>query len=219
MQYSAIKPESSWKPDRRLEEIEYFQSCYPESMKQLQTYVAAECDQMDYPDSPIYDEYPDQTMIRQVCQRICNSIPEEVGRCLREAAPLTGVAKEPASTEVEEVEVYEVMQRRPPQGPPPWGPPPRPPQGRRRGEHRQDRHRAAAVGHHRQDRHRAAAVGHHRQDRHRAAAMGSTAKTATGPPPWGPPSRPPQSNWLEDVIRLLFLNEIQNRRCRNGRCR
>ena len=181
MQYSAIKPESSWKPDRRLEEIEYFQSCYPESMKQLQTYVAAECDQMDYPDSPIYDEYPDQTMIRQVCQRICNSIPEEVGRCLREAAPLTGVAKEPASTEVEEVEVYEVMQRRPPQGPPPWEPPPRPPQG--------------------------------------PPPWGPPPRPPQGPPPWGPPSRPPQSNWLEDVIRLLFLNEIQNRRCRNGRCR
>lgn len=159
MQYSAIKPESPWKPDRRLEEMEYFQSCYPESMKQLQTYVSAECDKMDYPNSPIYDEYPDRTMICQVCQKICCSIPDEIGGCLRQAAMPRAMEQERPGTEVEEVEVYEVMQRRPPQGPPPWGPPPRPPQG------------------------------------------------------------PPGSNWLDDVVRLLFLNELQNRRCRNGRCR
>ena len=207
MQYSAIKPESSWKPDRRLEEIEYFQSCYPESMKQLQTYVAAECDQMDYPDSPIYDEYPDQTMIRQVCQRICNSIPEEVGRCLREAAPLTGVAKEPASTEVEEVEVYEVMQRRPPQGPPPWGSPPRPPQG------------PPPWGPPPRPPQGPPPWGPPSRPPQGPPPWGPPPRPPQGPPPWGPPSRPPQSNWLEDVIRLLFLNEIQNRRCRNGRCR
>ena len=214
MQYSAMKPENGWQPDRRLEEMEYFQSCYPESMKQLQTYVAAECDKMDYPNSPIYDEYPDQTMIRQVCQKICNSIPEEVGRCLREAAPLQGLAKGSDGTEVEEVEVYEVMQRRPPQGPPPrpsqgpppWGPPPRPPQG-------------------------PPPWGPPPRPPQGPPPWGPPPRPPQGPPPWGPPprppqgppprppQRPPQSNWLEDVVRLLFLNEIQNRRCRNGRCR
>ncbi len=38
--------------------------------------------------------------------------------------------------------------------------------------------------------------------------------------PQRPPQRPPQNQpqWLRDIIRLLLLNEIQNRRCRAGLC-
>lgn len=50
-----------------------------------------------------------------------------------------------------------------------------------------------------------------------------------GPPPWRPPQMPPpgrppqrppqnQPGWLQDIIRLLLLNEFQNRRCRAGMC-
>lgn len=80
MQYSAIKPELLGAYENRLREIEYFQGFYPESMKELQLYVILECDKMDYPNSPMYDEYPDRVMVNQVCQNVCKSIPKEIGR-------------------------------------------------------------------------------------------------------------------------------------------
>lgn len=39
-----------------------------------------------------------------------------------------------------------------------------------------------------------------------------------GPPPWG---RPPQNtgrNWLNDIVKVLLLNEMHRRRCRAGLC-
>ena len=40
-------------------DMEYFQGMYPRRIKELQKYVARQCDAMDYAGSPIYDEYPD----------------------------------------------------------------------------------------------------------------------------------------------------------------
>lgn len=97
--------------------------------------------------------------------------------------------------EMESMEVYQMQQRMPSWGPPPGrppqGPPPwGPPPGR----------------------------------------------PPQGPPPWGPPpgmppwgpppGRPPhrprpdhnRNNRFNDIIRILLLNELQRRRCRNGRC-
>ena len=77
---------------------------------------------------------------------------------------------------------------RPPQGPPP-GSGPRPPQG---------------------------------------PPPGSGSRPPQGPrPPFGPrPVRPPQrpgnwagsGSWLDDIVKILLLNELHNRRCRNGLC-
>lgn len=45
-----------------------------------------------------------------------------------------------------------------------------------------------------------------------------------GPPPGGrppqgpPPGNPPHDNWLSDIIKVLFMNELQRRRCRMGKC-
>lgn len=201
MQYSAIKREDNWQDGQSLQDIEYFQSFYPESMKRLQAYVAAECDKMDYQGSPMYDEYPDRVMINRMCDSICRGIPDDMSRCLMDTKPLPGMScASCGNTEVEEVEIYELLQGqqlgyggqgrppwgpppgpRPPQGPPPWGPPPgpRPPQG--------------------------------------PPPWGPP----PGPrPPWGPPPRPQpgRPNWMNDIVRVLLLNELQRRRCRNGRC-
>ncbi len=158
-------------PDsNRIRQMEYFQSIYPNRIKHLQWYVAAECDRMDYEGSPLYDEFPERLVIEQLGQRICKQV-------------------EAYEEDVEE-KTMTAQQRRPPQGPPPQGPPPgRPPQGPPPG------------------------------------------RPPQGPPPWGPPpgrppqgpppGRPPQNTadgWLQDMVRVLLLNEIQNRRCRRGIC-
>lgn len=191
MQYSSFKQGDNWREGQSLQDIEYFQALYPESMKQIQTYVAAECDRMEFDGSPMYDEFPDRVMISQMCDNICRSMPETVGMGLMDTQPMSGMGC-CDNTEVEEVEIYELMQSqqlefggRPPQGPPPWGPPPRPPQG--------------------------------------PPPWGSPSRPPQGPPwgppPWGPPPRPPQRpNWRNDIVRILLLNELQRRRCRNGRC-
>lgn len=45
-----------------------------------------------------------------------------------------------------------------------------------------------------------------------------------GPPPWGRPpggplpENPHHDNWLSDIVKILFMNELQRRRCRMGKC-
>lgn len=197
MQYSSIKWEDNWQDGQSLQDIEYFQAFYPESMKRLQTYVSAECDKIDYKGSPMYDEFPDRVMINRMCNSICHSIPDEMGRCLMEARPMPSMACDCDNTEIQEVEIYELLQGqqpgyggagRPPQGPRSWGPPPgRPPQS--------------------------------------PPPWGPPpGRPPQGPPPWGPPPGPPprpqpgKPNWMDDIVRILLLNELQRRRCRSGRC-
>ena len=204
------EPRKAILPDQsRINEIEYFQSMYPQNIKMLQKYVIKECDRMDYKGSPIYDEYPDMQMIRQACGRICRSIPESEGD-----------GERTDDMDVEQVETYEVRGRQPevsqqlrwefgpgrPPGPPPgpgrppgpWGPPPgpsRPP-----------------------------------------GPWGPPPGPGRPPGPWGPPPGPgrppgppapppghhrpgsPPGGWLQDIVQVLLTNEIQNRRCRSGRC-
>lgn len=144
MHYSSTKWEMGRQNSENLREIEYFQGFYPVSMKRLQTYVAAECDRMDYPHSPMYDEYPDRMMIHQVCRNICRNIPEEVGRGLMDTSFSYGTECGVSDTEVEKVEIYELI-------------------------------RGQQLNH----------------------------------------GRP---NWMEDIVRILLLNEMQRRRCRYGGC-
>lgn len=224
MQYSSFKQKDNWREEQSLRDIEYFQAFYPESMKRLQTFVAAECDKMDYDGSPIYDEYPDRVMISQLCDNICRKIPDNMRAGMMDTAPLPAMGCGCENTEVEEVEIYELAQEplifgpgRPPQGPPPWGPPPRPPQG------------PPPWG---------PPPGPPPRPPQGPPPWGPPPRPPQGPPPWGPPQRPPQGpppwgpppgppprpqpqpgpNWMNDIIRILLLNELQRRRCANGRC-
>ncbi len=184
-------------------DMDYFQGMYPQRIKEIQRYVIHQCDAMDYSGSPIYDEFPDMLMIEQACRAVCGMVPRDW---------ITGEAQErdwtQDDTEAEETyaaQDIEALQSRPggpppggrpPGGPPPWGPPSggRPPGG--------------------------------------PSPWGPPpgGRPPGGPPPWGPPpggrppggpppwGPPPRDNWLIDIVKVLFMNEIQRRRCRMGRC-
>ena len=176
-------------PDQdQIRKVEYFQSIYPQNMKLLRGYVVEECDLMDYEGSPMYDEYPDQQTIRQICKKICERIPANV------------FSKEEPILQQQQLERRRPGPNHPPagpppwnppSGPPPWGPPPgpnRPPYGPPPGPNRPP-----------------------------YGPPPGPNRPPSGPPPWGPPPSP-KPRWLQDIIQILFMNEMQNRRCRTGRC-
>ncbi len=207
--YSSESRKGILSDQSRINEMEYFQSIYPQNLKILQRYVEEECDRLDYKGSPIYDEYPDMQVIRQVCKKICSNIP-----AFGETWENTDGA------DAEQVEIYEVSAEnadrgmsqqqlswnfgpgsqpgpwnpppgpgRPPGPPPgPWNPPPGP--GRPPGPPPGPWNPPPGPG------------------------------RPPGPPPGRPPQRPPSSpgGWLGDMIQVLLMNEIQKRRCRTGRC-
>ena len=59
-----------------LKEMEYekdldrMRELYPNEVKKIQKYVDEECDRMEYEGSLMFDEYPDQLMIRRVSRSI-----------------------------------------------------------------------------------------------------------------------------------------------------
>lgn len=159
MKYSFMKEEPR-QDGLSLQDVEYFQSCYPESMKRLQVYVAEECDKMDYKGSPMYDQYPDRVLIDQMCDSICRCIPDEMGRSQVGAGSVHEKLDAYGAAGMENIERYELLQGQ---------------QFESRGYGR-----------------------------------------PPGPPHWGPP--PGRPNWRRDLIQILLLNEMQRRRCRNGRC-
>lgn len=62
------------KENKRMREIEYLKSMYPPGIKMLQNYVSEACDRMDYQNSPMYDEYPDGMMVNRICGSICDTV-------------------------------------------------------------------------------------------------------------------------------------------------
>ena len=48
-----------------MQDIEYLKSMYPSGIKILQGYVSEACDRLDYKNSPMYDEYPDQDVYKR----------------------------------------------------------------------------------------------------------------------------------------------------------
>ena len=67
--------------DGRVDErdIEYMKSLYPDVAKRILPYVEEECDRMEYQNSMMYDEYPDQLQLRMMCRRIYDRMAEEEG--------------------------------------------------------------------------------------------------------------------------------------------
>ncbi len=219
-------------------DMEYFQGMYPRRIKELQKYVARQCDAMDYAGSPIYDEYPDAVMIDRTCQIICQSLSDQWQEGEQEERP-GGWTEEERQMEIYEAgdppkeiqqqsvgQEMDLMENRPGGNPPPgsrppvglpgWGPPsippgPRPPQGPPPGP----------------------GWGPPPGPR---PPQGPPPGPGWGPPPgprppqgppggpgWGPPPgpRPPQDppgGWIPDIIKVLLMNELQRRRCRSGSC-
>ena len=140
-------------------------SMYPIGVRKIQRYVSEACDRMEYKNSPIFDEYPDKTVIDRMSCSICETILSEEGPGILEF--WKEEEKNPGRMEAErlrkEGKRLGILRGRPrPQGPPP-PPPGRPSQG-------------------------------------------------PPPPPPGRPPRGPGRSWLEDMVRVLLINEIDHRR-------
>ena len=56
----------------RLQEKEFqlMKSYYPQTVRQIQQRVEAECERLDYEGSMLYDEYPDKYMLYHICSQI-----------------------------------------------------------------------------------------------------------------------------------------------------
>ena len=54
--------------------MENFKSMYPREIRMIQSYVSEACDRMDYQNSPMYDEWPEQRMVNQMCNSVCEAV-------------------------------------------------------------------------------------------------------------------------------------------------
>ena len=163
-------------------------SMYPIGVRKIQRYVSEACDRMEYKNSPIFDEYPEKTVIDRMSRSICETILSEEGPEIlefwkEEEKNLGRMEAERLRKEGKRLGILEAASPqgppppppgRPPQGPPP-PPPGRPPPG---------------------------------------PPPPPPGRPSQGPPP-PPPGRPPRGpgrSWLEDMVRVLLINEIDHRR-------
>ena len=58
-------------------DLQVMKSFYSKTAIQVQRLVEQECDRMEYDGSMMFDDYPDQLMMRQICRRIEEKLPEE----------------------------------------------------------------------------------------------------------------------------------------------
>lgn len=58
-------------------DMEKMKRMYPEQARMVQHYVEEECDKMEYDGSLMFDEYPDQTMLRTIAKRISDKVEEQ----------------------------------------------------------------------------------------------------------------------------------------------
>ena len=61
-------------------DMEYFETMYPDRMKQIEKSVGEVCDAIDYDGSILYDEYPDRVGLRRLCDEVyCREVSGETG--------------------------------------------------------------------------------------------------------------------------------------------
>ena len=58
-------------------ELDYLRGLYPVSAKKSQILAEEACDFLEYPESPMYDEYPDRLQLRLMCRRIYDKAEKE----------------------------------------------------------------------------------------------------------------------------------------------
>ena len=175
---------------RLLRDFEYFKSMYPEEAKRLQWFVEEVLDEMEYEGSPIFDEFPDRLLLEQLIRRAAE-------RAVMEEAPMASES--------------EVMQGgMPVQGGMPengyrmWEPGMLNFQELQQQEMRGRRPQGPGS--------------------QRPPQGPGPQRPPQGPGPWRPPQGPgpwrpplwPADRW--DLLSILLMNELQRRRCRNGRC-
>ncbi len=73
--YMAYSTPLFYEGERQQEkEFQMIKTYYPETALKIQEKVEEVCDHMDYPGSPIYDEYPDRATLDLVCRRIADEV-------------------------------------------------------------------------------------------------------------------------------------------------
>lgn len=58
-------------------DLRKLQSMYPDAAKQMLSYIEEECDKMEYEGSAMFDEYPDQTTVYQIGERIYDQVKDQ----------------------------------------------------------------------------------------------------------------------------------------------
>ena len=58
-------------------EFQLIKTYYPRTAQRIQEKVEEICDHMDYPGSPIYDEYPDRFTMDRICRRVAHEMETE----------------------------------------------------------------------------------------------------------------------------------------------
>lgn len=59
-------------------EFQLIKTYYPMTAQRIQEKVEEICDHMDYPGSPIYDEYPDRFTMDRICRRVADEMAFEM---------------------------------------------------------------------------------------------------------------------------------------------
>ena len=207
-----------------MRDIVRIMSMYPPNVKVLQKYVSEACDGIDYKNSPMYDEYMDEWMINRLCLSVCDTILSAEGEeKLRGMWNIKeeGAEKEKASIQClaggeEKIEDFHIRHKfpedeiygqslpitgrpnqrpgRPVPPPPPGRPVPPPPPGR--------------------------SVPPPPSGRPVPPPPPGRPVPPPPPKPGRPSHRPPKSDltWLQDMVKVLLLNEMYNRRCSRGIC-
>lgn len=99
--------------EENYQDLDYMKQLYPKKMRRIQEEVEKECDKLEYEGSMMFDEYPDQLMLRNLCNRIYDAV------------------RDLESEEVSQTQLLGPGPVRP--GRPGWGPPPPPPPGNQGG--------------------------------------------------------------------------------------
>jgi hypothetical protein len=65
----------------REREQQLMRSFYPQTARKIQRQVEEVCNQLDYPGSFLYDEYPDRFTLEQLCKKIHKKLQETPSSC------------------------------------------------------------------------------------------------------------------------------------------
>ena len=216
------------KENKRMREIEYLKSMYPPEIKMLQNYVSEACDRMDYQNSPMYDEYPDGMMVNRICGSICDTVLSVEG--VETIEKMWNIREDKVKTEELSLEDTSI------QSVPGWEEMP---------EDFHIRHKLPDQAVY-ESQELINCISNDPMEvqmvRNQDSSWMENNRSNGGRPPMPPrptppgPNRPPvpprptppgrpvvppspsRPSWLQDMVKVLLLNEMYNRRCDRGVC-
>ena len=206
-----------------MQDVEYLKSMYPRDIRILQNYVSEACDYFEYKNSPMYDQCPDSLMISRLCDSICDTIIDAEGmdRLNENWGISTSGEKRIGSTQLESV-INEIQneaageQKKAENGPKEFWQ-----------EEQFVKIQEIYGQEHIQWR---PAFQKERKNMQAEELMLPQRGWGPRPPhPWPPRPVPPHHRpphnrpggrplWLRDIVNILLLNEMRDRRCERGIC-